>query len=239
MKKISNINERILYLIENQYNDNQKKFAESIGYSAQVVFNIVSGRKTNPSYDVLNSIISTNDDINSEWLLTGKGEMLKDGAPTETTIKRNLIPLYNDVATIGGFNALNATNDAISQTTEYIDAGDWFPGATAAIRHYGHSMVEYPSGSILALKKVEDVRLLVWGRNYCIETTEYRITKRLNKSKKLEHITGYSSNKDKESDGCLVHEPIDIPTETIQSIHQVLGCVTKEYSNGVVEISKK
>ena len=58
MKKIPNINERILYLIENQYNDNQKKFAESIGYSAQVVFNIVSGRKTNPSYDVLNAIIS-------------------------------------------------------------------------------------------------------------------------------------------------------------------------------------
>jgi transcriptional regulator with XRE-family HTH domain len=74
-----NINERILHLIENQYNNNQKKFAESIGYSAQVIFNIVSGRKSSPSYDVLNAIVSTNDDINSEWLLTGQGSMLKSG----------------------------------------------------------------------------------------------------------------------------------------------------------------
>lgn len=77
MKNILNINERILYIIENQYNDNKKKFAESIGYSAQVIFNIVSGRKNNPSFEVLNAIISTNADISSEWLLTGEGKMLK------------------------------------------------------------------------------------------------------------------------------------------------------------------
>lgn len=77
MIKNLNINERILQIIVNQYNNNQKKFAESINYSAQVVFNIVSGRKTNPSFEVLSAIISTNDDINSEWLLTGKGSMLK------------------------------------------------------------------------------------------------------------------------------------------------------------------
>lgn len=204
------------------------------------------------SKGVLSRAISNNSDIqakwllklvenypkySSHWLLTGEGEMLKGETDNRTYFKRNLIPLYNDVATIGGVNGLGANVDAVSHTTEYIDAGDWFPGATAAIRHYGDSMVEYPSGSILALKKVEDVRLLVWGRNYCIETTEYRVTKKLNKSKKNEHLTGYSSNKDTYPDGCLVHEPIDIPTETIRSIYQVLGCVTKEYSNGVVEIA--
>ena len=62
MKNILSINDRILYIIENQYNDNKKKFADSIGYSAQVVFNIVSGRRNNPSFEVLNAIISTNDD---------------------------------------------------------------------------------------------------------------------------------------------------------------------------------
>lgn len=77
MKNILDINGRILYLIENQYNNNQKRFAESIGYSAQVVFNIVSGRKTKPSFDVINAIISTNDNICIDWLITGKGSMLK------------------------------------------------------------------------------------------------------------------------------------------------------------------
>jgi hypothetical protein len=77
MIKNLTINERILYLIDNQYGGNQKKFADSIGYAPQVVFNIVAGRKSSPSYDVLNAIISTNDTINTDWLLTGKGEMLK------------------------------------------------------------------------------------------------------------------------------------------------------------------
>lgn len=76
MKKLD-INERILHLIEIQYNNNQKKFAESIGYSAQVVFNIVSGRRSKPSYDVLNAILSTNDNVSSDWLVTGKGSVLR------------------------------------------------------------------------------------------------------------------------------------------------------------------
>lgn len=77
MYKILDINERILYIIDNQYNGSQKKFAERIGFAAQVVFNIVSGRKSKPSYDVLYAILSTNDYINAEWLIMGHGEMLK------------------------------------------------------------------------------------------------------------------------------------------------------------------
>lgn len=38
--------------------------------------------------------------------------------------------------------------EANNKVAEEIDAGDWFPEATAAIHHYGDSMVEYPSGSI-------------------------------------------------------------------------------------------
>lgn len=237
MNKISSINERILYLIENQYNDNQKKFAESIGYSAQVVFNIVSGRKTNPSYEVLNAIISTNDDINPDWLLTGKGQELRNKNSLNTN--RNLIPLYNDVASIGGTNELNANIDAVSSTTEYIDAGDWFPGATAAIRHYGDSMVEYPSGSILALKIVQNEQLIFWGKPYSIETTEGRITKKLYKSKIDTILVAHSSNVETYPNGSLIHEPIEIPKESIVRLYQVLGCVTKEYSSGVVQIINK
>jgi len=78
MKNILTINERILYIIDNQYGGNKKKFADSINYAAQVVFNIVAGRKSSLSFDVLNAIISTNDNINTDWLLAGKGSMLKN-----------------------------------------------------------------------------------------------------------------------------------------------------------------
>lgn len=120
---------------------------------------------------------------------------------------------------------------------EWIDTGDWFTEATAAIRHYGDSMVEYPSGSILALKRVEDWRLIIWGRNYVIETTEFRITKRLQDGGD-DYIMAYSSNTATNPDGSLRHSPIKIPKETIRNIDLVLGCVTKEYSNGPMKIIK-
>lgn len=77
MNNFSNINDRILYIIENQCNGNQKKFADLIKFSPQVVGNIVSGRKSKPSFDVLYSILSSFVDIDSDWLILGKGEMLK------------------------------------------------------------------------------------------------------------------------------------------------------------------
>ena len=77
MKNISTIDERILQIIDIQCNGNKKKFSDMIGYAPQVISNIVSGRKTNPSFEVLNAILSTFDDFSAEWLVLGKGEMLK------------------------------------------------------------------------------------------------------------------------------------------------------------------
>lgn len=171
-------------------------------------------------------------ELNMDWLLHENGEMLKAAAPA-----RRKIPVY-DTQTIGGHNAVVANTNEEGQITEEIDAGDWFPEATAAIHHYGDSMVEYPSGSILALKRVHDRRLIINGRNYVIETTEYRITKQLQYNGG-EYMMAYSTNTEKYPDGNLIHAPIKIPVETIRHIDLVLGCVTKEYSNGAVIIRKR
>lgn len=160
--------------------------------------------------------------------------------PTEVIAKppqKKKIPFYDDVATIGGTNHLVANDNPEAIPSEWIDAGDWFPEATAAIRHYGDSMIEYPSGSILALKRVNDHRLIIWGRNYSIETTEFRITKRLQDGGD-DYIMAYSSNVSTNPDGTLIHSPIRIPKDTIRHIDLVLGCVTKEYSNGPIKIIK-
>lgn len=151
---------------------------------------------------------------------------------------RKKIPLY-DVESIGGHQDVVAdTNVPAGHVAEWIDAGDWFPGATSAIRHYGDSMVEYPSGCILALKRVEDDRLLINGQNYVIETSEYRITKQLQYDGG-DYLMAYSSNRDTYPDGRQIHSPIRIPKSEIRHIDLVLGCVIKEYSNGPVQIIKK
>lgn len=162
------------------------------------------------------------------WLLTGKGEMLKSDKSS-----KNLIPLYDDVATIGGTNVV-ATMNGISQSTEMIDAGDWFPNVTAAIRHYNDSMVEYPSGCILALQQIKEVHSIVWGRNYVIETDEIRVTKRMQTADNNDYIMGYSTNTETYPDGKLIHEPLKILKQDITRIFLVLGRIVKEHSSGPV-----
>ena len=214
------------------YLDYKKVSKSDFGRSIGVSSAYVTSMRKSIDPEKLQSIAKNYPDLNTGWLMTGEGEMLKAAAPA-----RRKIPVY-DTQTIGGHNAVVANTNEGGQITEEIDAGDWFPEATAAIHHYGDSMVEYPSGSILALKRVHDRRLIINGRNYVIETTEYRITKQLQYNGG-EYMMAYSTNTEKYPDGNLIHAPIKIPVETIRHIDLVLGCVTKEYSNGAVIIRKR
>ncbi len=215
--------------------------ANLLGISKSTLSNWVS--RDSLDYD---RVFSKCEHINIDWLLTGRGSMLRDDDSlqiknlpareiSESPAQKNMIPFYDDVSTIGGLNDRVAATNATSPT-EWIDAGDWFPEATAAIRHYGDSMVEYPSGSILALKRVNDVRLIMNGRNYVIETTEYRVTKQL--QDEGDHFMAYSTNRETYPNGHQIHAPFPIPKDAILHIDLVLGCVTKEYSNGAIQIRK-
>ncbi len=86
MKKDSTINERFFELVNTQADGNQKKFAEIVGVSPQVISNILIGRKNAPGFKLLSSVASKFEDINAFWILTGKGEKLKKD-DTEIRIK--------------------------------------------------------------------------------------------------------------------------------------------------------
>lgn len=140
----------------------------------------------------------------------------------------NKIPFYNEVVTVGGDSTTSDVTTPHGPPTRWINAGDWFPGATSAITHYGDSMEEYPSGTILVLKRVVDMDLIVPGCNYSIETSEYRVTKRLQNGDD-DHFIAYSSNKETYPDGKQIHEPFMIPKRLIRHIDLVLGTVGKEF----------
>jgi len=189
--------------------------------------------------DTLEKFLNKYTDINPVWLfpMLKSNEYKQHEADITLNEDRenysNLIPLYNDVSTIGGDKQV-ANLNPVSSPTEYIDAGDWFPGATAAIRHYDESMLEYPNGCILALKKVNDKTQIVWGKNYCVETDEFRVSKKLQHRDGDKHVWGYSTNLNTHPDGSLIHQPIPIDPDRINKLWLILGCVRKEYSSGVV-----
>lgn len=56
---------------------NNNSFSQSIGVNATVIHNIIKGRNA-PSYDILNKIALSFDNINMNWLISGKGQMIKE-----------------------------------------------------------------------------------------------------------------------------------------------------------------
>ncbi len=193
-----------------------------------------------------NLISSQYPELNMDWLIRGRGEMLNTdkntinsyGANSANAIHGNAvvvnnadpfqhkkIPFYEKEG--------NEKTTNIYNHTAYISTGDLFKNATSLIRHYGSSMIEYPNGSILALRRMKDISLLNWGNNYCIETSEFKITRRIQDGGE-NYILAYSSNTKTYPDGTLIHSPIRIPKSSILHIDLVLGCIIKEYSNDLM-----
>ena len=218
------IQNRFALIINELYGGNKRAFARAAGIQATVVENVVGARQGKPSFDVMQRICA-NANISAEWLLSGKGEMLK-----------NRVPFHRDVASIGGYHDTVAdVSSSHGEMGDAIDVGRIFPGATSAIHHYGDSMVEYPSGCILVLKRVSDPRLIVNGKNYVIETSEYRITKRLQDSGE-DYLTAYSTNRETYPDGKLIYAPLRIPKSEIRHLDRVLGCIVEESAEPFPEL---
>jgi len=84
------INNRIELLIK-ELGLNNNSFSNKIGVNSTVIHNITKGRNS-PSFDIMNKIVLTFDNINSEWLLTGEGEMLKDASQQTKKVVQTEVP---------------------------------------------------------------------------------------------------------------------------------------------------
>jgi hypothetical protein len=228
-----NIKQRLITFLKH-LGIGQGKFEKNTGIGNGTVNNIKDGI----SSPKLAKILERYPELNIEWLLTGEGEMLKKESvytnPIESNTQKNRIPFYDDIITVGGFNDTVADLRPVMTPSEYIDTGDWFKEATAAIRHYGESMTEYPPGCILALKELKERHLVVWGRDYLIETNEYRVTKRVQRGQNDEYIKARSTNTETYPDGQPIHEHLDVAWKDINRIFLVLGYVVKKNGGTMV-----
>ena len=241
--------ERILQFIEN------KQITKSKFYSVTGLSNGILDKKSGLTMDTVEKIYSKYPEINLEWLLTGKGEMLKPRvediknmskeeqikelkqiASGEFFKKSNIVPFYENVATIGG-TQLSADLSPVTAPTAYIDLGSMFPSANAAIRHFGESMREYPNGCILAIKKLNHLKSIIWGQNYVVETDEIRVTKKLQTCKDDKNcIMAYSTNLDTHPNGQPIHEPFKIEKSDIRNLFWVVGHIVQEQNSAPIII---
>lgn len=73
---VSNVLERLNRIIS-YYDLSLRKFAISLGVHYNTIQNTFY-RQSDVSFSILNKVITTYPEINPEWLMTGKGEMIRD-----------------------------------------------------------------------------------------------------------------------------------------------------------------
>lgn len=115
-------------------------------------------------------------DLNIDWLLTGEGEMLKNLSATPPVSEINIVPLL-PVSAIGG-----SLNDFIvsvmPEDCEKIVSP--IKGVDFAISVTGDSMApEYPSGSKILIKKIDEKAFIEWGRVYVLDTRNGSVIKKI------------------------------------------------------------
>ena len=106
------VNDRIGELIEAS-GKNVGAFSSQIGVAPTVLYNIISGRRSKPSFELLEKIIDAVPNLNLSWLIQGQGEMYQTNASIngrQSTLLRN-----ND--RVGTEKILIATQDLHGNST--------------------------------------------------------------------------------------------------------------------------
>lgn len=170
------VKERLIAFIKEK-GLSQSRFEKSVGLSNGFVNNISKGIGA----DKLQKILCVYPDLNSIWLLTGEGEMLKKDSEKPShfgDLKKNTRPRIPYDAAAG------TLTETIEGVTEYqceeVPVISAFPRYDFTIRVVGRSMEpEYFAGDEVACLRVNEKRFLQWGRVHVLDTTQGVIIKRI------------------------------------------------------------
>ena len=221
-----------------------KKFEESVGFSNGAFASQLKKNRT-IGVDKLENILFTYPDINTEWLLTGKGEMLKtkEAAPyahsddlphavSEPARKYGTKDIAGAVpaekSTVGipliPISAFAGTFTTDTQILEY-DCERFvvptFKGADFLIPVKGSSMYpKYSSGDIVACKRLSIDTFFQWNKVYVLDTDQGPLIKRVQKGSVDNTILIVSDNK--------AYDPFELDRTNIYNIALVLGVIRLE-----------
>lgn len=206
-----------------------RQFCLSIGASPAFVANIVKSIQP----DKINSIANQYPDLNTGWLLTGEGEMLKSELPV---VAENLnvistgkvIPYYDAEVAAGTAYGMEMTQ---TQPAGMIEIGGLMKDSEFAMRVYGNSMVpNYPAGCVIGLRQYTE-HFIEPGTVYVVETAENRFLKRLYYNKEKSAFRCLSDNHMKHENGPMTGEyfypEFEIPFEDVKRLLRVTGVIKR------------
>nr|DAS81272.1 MAG TPA: putative transcriptional regulator [Caudoviricetes sp.] len=220
---MTNFFDRIMQVAEYKGYKNPSEFAKrGLGWTSSEKINRLKDESKKPSVDILIEISNKFDDVNLGWLLTGKGEMLKEEEILPVAVHTNNpkkgIPLIPVEAMAG---IANGEVSVLEMDCErYIIP--MFKDADYLIMVKGDSMYpRYSSGDVVACKKLPLSDLFFqWNKPYVIDTDQGGLIKKVCKSTKKNCIKLVSENPE--------YEPFDLHKSQIYAIALVIGTVRLE-----------
>ena len=180
--------------------------------------------------DKIENILSMYTDLSSEWLLTGKGDMLKSdneklieahktfGGSAKSSNKQKGIPLI-PIDAVAGFPSDDNDGVYMEDCEHYSIPEFEAKGANFLIRVSGDSMHPlYENGDIIACRKISDILFFQWGGIYVLDTSQGALVKRVEEAED-----------DKESILCISEnprfKPFRLPKSDIRSLSTIVGLV--------------
>lgn len=188
------VNNRIRIISDEFFNGNISAMARAIAIKQPTLRDVIS-EKVKPSYDTIRQIVDCSSlNIDSEWLLTGRGEMVKTGTEPslqvihhpktpDKIVESQEVTLY-DVDAAANLQSLFVNKDQHILGKIRIPN---LPKCDGAVYVRGDSM--YPllkSGDIVIYKELHDFNNVIFGEMYLvsmdIEGDEYLAVKYVNRS---------------------------------------------------------
>ena len=182
--------------------------------------------------DKLEIILNVYSDLNPEWLISGKGTMLRDDSKTKfySEQKSNIVELHQAKSKYVGIPLIptSALAGILTGEVSILDCEceryviPLFKDAEFLIPVKGSSMIpKYNSGDIVACKKLSlsDI-FFQWNKVYVIDTDQGVLVKRVHKSPDPDHIKIVSENPK--------YEPFELHLSRIHAIAIVIGVVRLE-----------
>lgn len=218
MKNFSTQKERVLQFID------YKGISKNKFYIETGISNGVLDKKSGLSMETVEKFYSTYPEINPEWLLTGKGEMLKSETSHPIPVKnydKDGIPVLPFDAFAGiGEEATGVNFDTIEE--RYVIP--LFDGMKVdfMISVRGSSMYpKYNSGDVVACRLIQELLFVQWNKVYVLDTVSQGvIIKRLKKSEKEGSVICKSDNES--------YDPFEIPMSDIRNMALVVGVIRQE-----------
>ena len=194
-------------------------FEKSCGFSNGYLRNL----KENPSAAKIEDILTVYPEISRVWLLSGEGEMLNSSdkpneqfavSKTETATTVPLIPISAQGGSLNEF-VVSIKGSECERIISPINGVDF------AIQVSGDSMApEYPNGSRVFIKKINERAFIEWGKTYVLDTCNGTVIKTLVPSEKPECVKCISINPDP------MYAPFEICLEDVYGMYKVLLCMS-------------